>query len=237
MQVMWQFLSGGLCVLCRLPVGGEAARRQLCQHCLIDLPWLGAAHGEDSAMSPLIIRQVTPLAYAGVAQNWVLEAKREHGLVAARVLGQLLAEAVEDAYLPVDPLPDIIVPVPLSWQRLLGRGHNQATLIAIPVARLLGIPLDRRSVRRKRHTAMQPGLTPRQRRLNLGSAFHCRRRFTNLSIAIVDDVVTTGATAESLAQSLLAAGAHEIHLWCPTRARAAATLPDYALRNAIRNPL
>jgi ComF family protein len=239
MAVMWQFLIGSLCVLCRAPLSGLAAQRQLCQHCLIDLPWLAAIDDEAAWGGNLppptgsISRQVAPLQYAGAAQHWVLEAKREHGLVAAQVLGRLLAEAVQDAYLPVDPLPDIIVPVPLSWQRLLRRGHNQAALIATPVARLLGIPVDRRTVRRKRHSAIQPGLTARQRRLNMANVFHCRRRFTNLNIAIVDDVVTSGATAESLASALLQAGASEIHLWCPTRATATATLPGYAVRNPI----
>jgi ComF family protein len=215
-------LFGSLCVLCRQSVTGHQARLQLCQHCLAALPWHDAqeAPGYDG-----IARVIAPLGYEGATRAWVLAAKRDSGLVAARVLGTLLAEAVQDAYPVNEPRPDLLIPVPLALRRLMLRGHNQAVLIAAPVSRALKIPLDRRVARRIRHTPIQPGRTLRMRAVNVEKAFIARRRFDGLTLAIVDDVVTTGATAQALADALHAAGAREIHLWCPTRTGPAATLP------------
>jgi len=221
---MWAFLFGALCVLCRQRVSGaDAQRRQLCCYCLADLPWLALPEGEPSRGGP-IRRQITPLRYEGAPRGWVLEAKRANGLIAARVLGVLLAETLQDAYPAGVRRPDLLVPVPLSLPRLLRRGHNQAALIGEPVSRMLDIPLDRRVVRRRRHSAIQPGLSQAQRRANVADLFECRRDLAGISVALVDDVVTTGATAEALARVLLEAGAADVHLWCPTGAHGAATL-------------
>jgi len=208
-------LLGTQCVLCRTAVTRRAADRQLCDICFADLPWLVET---EITPPPGIVRQIAPLAYAGPARDWVLDSKHDRGLVAARILGVLLAEALEDAYPHGTERPRYIVPVPLSWRRLVHRGHNQAALIAAPVSRRLGCRLVRRGVRRHRHTPLQPGLDPVARRRNVLGAFASRRRWQGATIAIVDDVVTTGATASALAASLLAAGAGAVHLWSPTLA-------------------
>lgn len=215
---MWDDLLGIRCVLCRRPVTGREADQQLCGICLADLPWL--PQPEITPPSRAIARQIAPLAYAGAPRRWVLDSKHEGGLVAARLLGVLLAEALEDAYPLGTDRPSRVVPVPLSWRRLVRRGHNQAVLIAVPVARRLGIGLDRRGARRQRHTPPQPGLRAAARRQNVSGAFASRRCWHGATIAIVDDVVTTGATGAALAQALLAAGAGAVHLWSPTLAPA-----------------
>jgi ComF family protein len=217
---MWEYLTGSLCVLCRQSTSGAYARRQLCRWCLADLPWLDGPDLPCAPDSP-IERQIAPLAYEGSARRWVLEAKREGGLVAARVLGTLLADAVEEAYPAGSVRPTHLVPVPLSLRRLLKRGHNQAILIGAPVARRLGIPLHRLAARRRRHTPPQPGLGRSARAANVVGAFESRRRWHGALVAIVDDVVTTGATADALARALLDAGAGAVHLWCATRAMTA----------------
>lgn len=209
-------LLGIRCVLCRSPVTGLDADRQLCPICLADLPWL--VEPEIKPSSGTITRQVAPLAYVGPPRDWVLEAKHDRGLVAARILGVLLTEALEDAYPPGTQRPRYLVPVPLSWRRLIGRGHNQAALIAAPVARRLGCELVHRGAHRRRHTPLQPGLDPALRRQNVQGAFESRRRWRGATIAIIDDVVTTGATAAALAEVLLDAGAGAVHLWSPTLA-------------------
>jgi ComF family protein len=114
---------------------------------------------------------------------------------------------------------DLIVPVPLRPARLARRGHNQALTLAGPVARRLGIPLARHLAIRQRVGARQRGLSRRQRLRNPLGAFAIRRTWSEPGprIAIVDDVVTTGATAAELARRLLAAGAREVHLLCATR--------------------
>lgn len=215
---MWDDLLGIRCVLCRQGVTGPEADRQLCGICLADLPWL--PQSEITPPSRAIARQIAPLAYTGAPRRWVLDSKHDGGLVAARLLGVLLAEALEDAYPPGTDRPAHVVPVPLSWRRLVWRGHNQAVLIAVPVARRLGIALDRRGARRQRHTPLQPGLHAVARRRNVAGAFTSRRRWQGATVAIVDDVVTTGATGTAVAQALLAAGAGAVHLWSPTLAPA-----------------
>ncbi len=214
---MWEQILGGLCVLCRQPVFGPDARRQLCRHCLEDLPWLPDPEVQPPA--PAIARQIALFRYQDAPREWILQTKRERGLVAARVLGTLLARTLLDAYPNAAERPGHLVPVPLATRRLLFRGHNQATLIGTPVSLRLGIPLHHRAARRRRHTRLQPGLDPAGRARNVAGAFASRRDWNGATVAILDDVVTTGATASALAQALLAAGAAQVHLWSPALAR------------------
>ena len=249
---MIESLLGSLCVLCLQRLGGHHRRWQLCAHCLAGLPW----NTDPEPAEPLgpISRQITPLVYQDIAAALVLKAKHHSGLVEARVFGALLASAVSEFYSGLDPdlsphlsphrRPDIIVPVPLSFRRLLARGHNQAALIAKPVSKALSIRMQQRLVKRVRHTIIQPGLNPKDRLENLRQAFHCTDRLHGEVVAIIDDVVTSGATAITLGECLLAAGASEIHLWCPTRSQPTATLnpsisgqPDAAHRNSVRRSL
>jgi ComF family protein len=220
---MIQLLLGSLCILCHQRLHGRHARLQLCEYCLADLPWDTEVAQPEPPSS--IAHQITPLFYQGAAAAWVLKAKHHSGLVEARVLGTLLAETLCHHYPDPRQRPEIIVPVPLSLRRLLARGHNQAALIAQPASRTLAIPIDRRIAVRVRHTPIQPGLDPTHRARNVAHAFRCRKRLTGQVVAIVDDVVTSGATVTALADCLIEAGASAIHVWCPTRAPGAATLP------------
>lgn len=221
---MFAYLPGLICLLCnsrltvrpgdRANAGGEI---QLCAHCLESLPWRnsGAQIEFTADGDPLI----APLEYASCAADWVVRAKRSSGLVEARVLGALLARALLDAY--PDPMqrPAFLIPVPLSWQRLLWRGHNQAALIAAPVHRTLGIPVLHAAVRRIRHSPIQPGRSGADRRANVEAIFANRRHWQGENVAILDDVFTTGATVTALARILRQAGAGEVHVWCATRTR------------------
>jgi ComF family protein len=102
-----------------------------------------------------------------------------------------------------------VVPVPLSPRRLRERGFNQAELIARAVAREAGLPLRRRILRKTRERPPQAGLSAAARRKNARSAYRARlpRSLRGKTLLLVDDVLTTGATAESAARALLAAGA------------------------------
>ncbi len=213
---MWQHFFGSFCGLCRQTVQGLASQRGLCEYCFADLPW--RADPEVSDLNPALIeRAVVPWHYRESAQHWILAAKQAQGLLAARLLGTLMAEALADAY-GTGERPELVVPVPLSWRRLLVRGHNQAQWIAAPVSRAFALPLVYRGIRRRRHTALQPGLSAAERRENLADAFACGCRFDGLRVAIVDDVLTTGATAESLAACLREAGAASVHCWAAAAA-------------------
>lgn len=134
--------------------------------------------------------------------------------LAAVPLGQMIA-----AYLHAAAIrPDLIVPVPLHPQRRRERGYNQAELLARVVGRCLDIPVEPRRLTRVRSTADQIGLVRADRRHNVAGAFAAPHRADSLTIAIVDDVCTTGATLLAAAEPLLSAGATSV--WCVSLARA-----------------
>jgi len=134
-------------------------------------------------------------------------------LALGRWLALRLAERVRDL-----PRPDLLVAPPLAAQRLRERGFNQSVELARVVGRSLGVRHEPAGLRRARATAPQAGLGRRARQANLRGAFACRRSFQGLHVAIVDDVMTTGATAHTLARVLKAAGAARVSAWTVARA-------------------
>jgi ComF family protein len=125
---------------------------------------------------------------------------------------------------PAPDRPDRVLPVPLHWRRLWWRGFNQGERLATAIVRahpaLDGVPIDRRLLRRHRSTSSQAALGQRERRANVSGAFTTRGPCDNLHLAVVDDVCTTGATADAAARALKAAGARRVDLWCIARAPA-----------------
>ena len=109
---------------------------------------------------------------------------------------------------------DVIVPVPLTRWRLLTRRFNQAAILAQELSRQSGVVMDPHLLRRTRFTRAQVGLTHDQRRRNVAGAFSVphnrRRRAGGRSVLLIDDVVTTGATAEACARALKQAGAARV---------------------------
>jgi ComF family protein len=164
---------------------------------------------------PPFTRTVAPLLFESVVQTWLHSLKFHHGTFEGRVLGELLASAISGAYAE-RRLPDVIVPVPLSRRRLAWRGHNQALSLAGPVAHRLRLTIHRTSARRTRHTNPQSASTRAQRRHNAANSF-ISKPWRGGTLAIVDDVMTTGATATQMAEALLEAGAGEVHLWVAAR--------------------
>lgn len=113
----------------------------------------------------------------------------------------------------------MLIPVPLSAARYRSRGFNQSALIAAEAAKMLAIPVNLRCVRRIRETPPQTGLPAAARRRNLRGAFEVVHPVpSGTRVAIVDDVMTTGATVEALAATLKRAGAGWIDVWACARA-------------------
>ena len=187
------------CPRCAAPLPPDADDR-LCGSCLKALPaW-------DEAKSPLT--------YAYPVDRLVQRFKFDGDLPVGRLLAELLAD-----YLAAGgDKPDCIVPVPLHSARLKERGFNQAVELARPVGRRLKIPVRLDLCERVRPTAVQSKLDAAERKKNLRAAFAVKKSVDGLHIAILDDVVTTGTTMESITRTLKDAGAARISVWSAARA-------------------
>lgn len=137
----------------------------------------------------------------------------------ADVLARRLADAL--ARTPDLPSVDLIVPVPLSTERLRERGYNQAWELARRVARWRRVAGDPHVLARVKNTAHQLGLSESERAANLRHAFLVEPRHVHRvqqrRVALVDDVCTSGATADEAARALRAAGASQVQLWVVAR--------------------
>jgi len=164
--------------------------------------------------------------YAYPVAELIQALKFSRRLAAGRLLGQLFAEE----YLRYErhhpwrgrSKPDVLIPVPLHWRRQLGRGFNQAEELSLSVSRALNIPLQPNWVSRRVFAAPQSALDRQHRRSNLRQArrrqvFSVPERYLSriegLHIAIMDDVITTGSTAQALHACLHAAGAASVSVW------------------------
>jgi len=206
--------------------------RILCPGCETSLPRLGNAcprcatpyehdriRGDCGAClrhPPAFMRTLALFHYAPPADHFIRALKFHRQLGLARLLGIQLAERLRTW----PSRPDLILPIPLHATRLRSRGFNQALEIARPAARALRVPLGVHSLRRLRATAPQSDLPFESRRRNVKGAFGVRpdAGVRGLRIALVDDVMTTGNTADAAARTLLAAGAEAIEVWVIARA-------------------
>jgi ComF family protein len=214
------------CLLCE-----NRARHELCERCLQDLPWnlyacrrcalpLTATARHCAACAerhPAQDSAIAPLRYEFPVDHLVAGLKYHRHLENAPLLGRLLLEAVQD-----QPAPDLLLPVPLHPKRLAERGYNQALEIARPLAKHFQRPLEIRLLERTRATAAQMTLDAEARARNPRGAFRLNTsRLAGLgavqSVAIIDDVMTTGATLAELAGLLSKAGIADIRFWIVAR--------------------
>jgi ComF family protein len=141
--------------------------------------------------------------YDGLLRDVILRMKQWTGEDLAEVIGTLWAKCMADRLRPLTP--DVVVPVPLHWLRRWRRGFNSCDTLASCLARELGIPCSTRSLRRIRATARQ---TEQQsasaRRDNVKHCFQaiCGDIVTGKTVLLVDDVLTTGSTANEAARAL-----------------------------------
>ncbi len=172
---------------------------QICGHCLREPPHFRSACAAWRYTFPLD-KLIQALKY------------REH-LALARFFGKGLAMAAQH-----QPRPDLILPMPLHPRRLIERGFNQAHIIAARVAAELELPLAAHLAMRSLDTLPQASLALSGRQKNVRNAFIADPACQGFHIAIVDDVMASGATADELARSLLRAGASAVSVWVVARA-------------------
>jgi ComF family protein len=195
------------CCLCGF--AGASLDVDLCQYCHADLPW-------DAIEADAL----TALRYEHPVDEMVRRLKYRGEFAMARVLGALLAEVVRQRG---EPLPRLLVPVPLHPARMNERGFNQAAAIARFAGRLLEVPIAARALCRVRDTPSQTALDVEARALNVCGAFGVASardiaRLTDVDhVAIVDDVMTTGSTLRAARAALLAVGVSRVDLWAVAR--------------------
>lgn len=221
----WQ--TAPLCTAC---LAGPGPTHGRCPTCALPLPTAGHTCGACLRQpgGPLQ-RAVAAFDYAHPWSARILALKYSQDADGAGVLAEHLAGVVLRAYAadgasaPSPPV-DLIVPVPLAPDRLRARGHNQAWEVARRLGAHLDIPAVADGVQRWPGTHPQQSLDREARRHNIRGAFHVDDRaaqtglFRGRRVALVDDVMTTGATLEELALTLQRAGALEIHAWVLARA-------------------
>ncbi|MEJ2361802.1 MAG: ComF family protein [Gammaproteobacteria bacterium] len=215
------------CCLC----GQSSHPHAICPACQHDLPRFDAKSccrqcGRPTTMAsggpcghclrqpPAYDAVIAGYGYADPIAQLVSKLKFRGQIQLARLFGELLAERVADSANQIQA----ILPVPLHPRRLRQRGFNQALEIARSLARQHGLPILRHGLYRQRDTLPQSSQVRDQRRQNVRGAF-CLNRLPALdSIAIVDDVMTSGHTVNEIAKLCRRAGIRRIEVWCVARA-------------------
>lgn len=198
----------------------------MCQGCRVSLPMLKAAHcpvcaipeptgelcGRCLHKPPLFDRVVAAFIYEFPATVLIQQLKYRGNLACARPLAAGLASALD-----AEPYPDLIIPMPLARGRLAERGFNQSMEIGRRVAAEFGLHITVDACRRTRESTPQAALPWKQRATNIRNAFTCDFDVEGKSVAVVDDVLTTGATLNELARMLKRRGAREVIGWIAAR--------------------
>jgi len=181
------------CPLCALP----QTHKGQCRRCLRRPPRFASALAPFRLESPI--------------HESIHTLKYQADFRAGRLLGTLAARFLQEQ--PETREVDLLLPVPLHWTRLAQRGYNQSGLLAQHIGRALQLPVAHDAVRRLRATTDQIGQSAAARRRNLRGAFAASRQVRNRRVALIDDVMTTGATLDALAAACLSAGATMVVAW------------------------
>lgn len=186
------------CATCAVPLALAGDESRVCGRCLKQPPAF------DRARAPWLYDP--QLAALIAAWKYQRDLRLTPLLASLMLAGQTL-----------DTATDLIVAMPLHWRRLMWRGFNQSQeLVEAAFGQQLS-PSNAPVCKRRMYSPAQSGLGARQRNTLPANAFTVRGRCDNLRVALVDDVMTTGATAHALALKLRAAGASHIEVWCIAR--------------------
>lgn len=190
-----------------------------CQRCALPLPAAGMTCGQCLMQPPAFERVVAPWTYNFPIDSLITRFKHSAKWPYGHLLGDLLAQSLQHRFNEDLPRPDVLVPVPMSTRRLRQRGFNQAALLARWLSERLDVPIDERLLLRPQDTNAQQDLNAEARKRNLHHAFALASDASvkGRHLALVDDVLTTGATAQALALLLLDAGASRVDVYCLAR--------------------
>ncbi|HEV2606701.1 MAG TPA: ComF family protein [Xanthomonadaceae bacterium] len=204
-----------LCVDCQraLPWNHSA-----CARCGLPMPEPVAACGRCLKKPPPLDRVYAAFDYGFPVDRLLPRFKFHHDLAAGRELAEAMhAMLVEAMPVAASDRPQALVAVPLHSKRLRERGYNQALELAKPLSKAFAIPLLRDGLRRIRDIAPQSGLGALARRRNPRGAFAVGGDVIPVHVALVDDVMTTGATLYECARVLRRAGVQRVDAWVAAR--------------------
>ncbi len=216
-----QIFSQRMCLLC-----GVSNEKDVCHACFKDLPQLPTNRcpicllpvttsqecGVCLTTKPAFTRALAAFQYSFPIDALIQSLKYQTNLAIVPILADLLIDQIE-----ITKLPDFIVPMPLHPKRLRERGFNQALEISRVIANKSGVTLLSDVCQRIRNTPAQTGLNWKERQKNIHNAFTCSINVSGKHIAVVDDVMTTGATLNELAKVLCQQGADEVSGWIVAR--------------------
>ena len=219
-----EWVAPPCCLLCRLEV---EYRHGLCQGCWAKLPVneihcercaLPMAHeslcGHCQRCPPVFDSVIAPLCYQDPIDQMLCALKYHQQLSFARTAAGLITDTVRESG---EPMPDLLIGVPMTHRAVRKRGLNQAVFLARLIGRQLGIPVKSTLIKKLRETDRQSTLNASKRQRNLKGAFHCKGSLEDKHIALVDDILTTGATANEISRVLKVAGANRVDIWVCAR--------------------
>ena len=215
------------CLLCASHQGGDLG---ICPACMQDLPWHttqqcpqcslqsnGSICGACLNAAPSFNATTALFTYDFPVNKLLQHYKYKEMLHLSRIFGTLLSTKLTNKMQHID----IIIPMPMHPTRLKERGFNQALEIARLVAKNLHIPMNYKACQRIKLTPPQASLPLKSRIKNIRGAFKCTENIQGKHIAIIDDVMTSGASLNELAKTLKQAGAAHVECWVIAR-----TLPQ-----------
>jgi len=187
-----------------------------CPRCALPLETAAPLCGECLQREPPFASAAVPFVYAAPLDQLITHLKFARNLAAGRVLSELWIDALRAS---APPLPQALIPVPLHPDRLRERGYNQALELARPLAKTFALALRDDVLMRTRATAAQSNLDAPERQRNLRGAFVVvDGAALPAHVAVIDDVMTTGATLRECAHTLLRAGTARVDVWALARA-------------------
>ncbi len=190
-----------------------------CERCALPLPMSGLTCAQCTRQPPAFNEVIVPWLYDFPIDALVTRFKHQGKWPLGRLLAELLGQTLQHRFDEGLAKPDRMIPVPLANKRLRQRGYNQAAMLANWLGSHLDLPVDERLIKRVKETPAQQGLDAKARKRNLRDAFALTDpdRVMGKHLALIDDVLTTGSTADTLARLLIEAGARKVDVYCLAR--------------------
>lgn len=218
------------CLLCKSPCSHDGL--DLCDSCHRDLSLIDNSCFQcgipletskpqqrcgQCLKKPPVFQQTIAIYHYQPPLSWLVQQmKFNKKQSVSHLLAQIMARQLEEK---ITERPDAILPVPLHYQRQFARGFNQAEELAKVIAGQLGCKLDRQYIERYQPGLQQSGLDARQRKKNVKNVFRVNNKQQNYQhVAVVDDVMSTGATVNEIARLLKKSGVKKVDVWVLARA-------------------